>query len=373
VNQSGLTFEHPWFLIGLLLIGAGFWWQVRRWPAALRVGSVQPFVRVQQTLRARLRVLPDVLRALGLVVLVIAMARPQQVDTEVLSGEGLDIMIALDMSGSMNVIDMTDDAIAEIQAQGREPDNRFEAARRLLKDFIRKRKSDRVGLVIFGGEAYLRFPPTLDYVRLLNALDDLVLDNGRRSQQSDERCTNGCTINGGGTAIGDALNRGFLRLEKAKSRSKMLILITDGKQEGGKLDALTIPKYIAAQPEKERVRVFTFQVGSGTESKLPAFDPLRNRPLVDRLGRMKYARPERPFPTDPELLKQIAQLTGGKFYDSYDSEKFAKDFADLERSTFKVKVQTSRKELFFPWLLAGLMLLLTEQLLRRTWLRTVPD
>jgi len=303
-----------------------------------------------------------VLRVVGVVALVVAMARPQQVDTEVLSGEGLDIMIALDMSGSMNVVDMSDDQIAAVQAEGREPDNRFEAARKLLKDFIKRRKTDRVGLVVFGGEAYLRFPPTLDYVRLLNALDDLVLDNG-----------NGCTINGGGTAIGDALNRAFLRLEKAKSRGKMVILITDGKQEGGKLDALTVPNYVASLPEKDRVRMFTFQVGSGQESKLPAYDPLRNRPLVDRVGRMIYARPERPFPTDPELLKQIAQKTGGKFYDSYDAEKFAKDFADLERSTFQVKVQTSRKELFFPWLIAGLALLLVEQLLRRSWLRTVPD
>lgn len=370
---GGLTFEHPWFLALLLLVGAVAWWQVRRWPAALRVGTVAPFVGLPQSLRVRLRVLPEILRVVGVIALVIAMARPQQVDTEVLSGEGLDIMIALDMSGSMNVVDMSDEQIAAVQAEGREPDNRFEAARKLLKDFIKRRKSDRVGLVIFGGEAYLRFPPTLDYVRLLNALDDLVLDNGRRSRDGDERCTNGCTINGGGTAIGDALNRAFLRLEKAKSRGKMVILITDGKQEGGKLDALTVPNYVASLPEKDRVRMFTFQVGSGQESKLPAYDPLRNRPLVDRLGRMVYARPERPFPTDPELLKQIADKTGGKFYDSYDAEKFAKDFADLERSTFQVKVQTSRKELFFPWLMAGLALLLLEQLLRRSWLRTLPD
>ena len=226
--------------------------------------------------------------------------------------------------------------------------------------------------MIFGAQAYLRFPPTLDYVRLLNALDNLVLDDGRRQRDDQDRCNNNCTILGSGTAIGDALNRAYMRLERSKSKSKMIILITDGKQEGGSMDAETVPKYIASLPNKEKVRVYTFQVGSGRETRLPAIDPMRGGPLRDRFGRRVYQRPDRPFPTDPDLLRQIAELTGGKFYDSYDPQKFANDFKDLERTTFKVKVHTSRKEMFFGWLVVGVALLLLEQLLRRSWLRTFP-
>ena len=369
---SGFTFEHPWFLLGLVAVGLAAWMRLRGQPPALWVGSLRTFADVKASWRVRTAWLPDVARIAGLVLLVVALARPQQVDQEVLSGEGIDIMIALDMSGSMNAIDMSQEDIAALQANGQEPQNRFEAARDILKDFIRKRKADRVGLVVFGGEAFLRFPPTLDYVRLLNALDTLVLDDGRRTQESPEACKNNCTINGSGTAIGDALNRAFLRLEKAKSKSRVLILITDGKQEGGALDAATVPKYISSLSQKDQVRIFTFQVGSGKETRLPAYDPLRGKPMADRHGRRMYQRPDRPFPTDPELLREIAGLTGGRFYDSYDAEKFSKDFTDLEKTTFQVKVRTHRRELFFGWLFAGMMFLGLELLLRRTWLRAFP-
>jgi Ca-activated chloride channel family protein len=372
MNQSGMTFEHPWFLLGLAALALVAWVRSRRAPVSVQAGSLSGFKQVAPTLRVRLYKLPDWLRIAAAALLIVALARPQMVDTEVLSGEGVDIMIALDMSGSMNAIDMSQEDIAALQAAGQEPDNRFEAARKILKDFIKRRTSDRVGLVIFGGEAYLRFPPTLDYVRVLNALDGLVLDDGRRNREDSQDCQNDCTINGSGTAIGDALNRAFLRLEKAKSRSKMVILITDGKQEGGSMEPLTVPKYVASLADKQKVRFFTFQVGSGKETRLPAFDPLRGGPVTDRFGRRVYQRPDRPFPTDPELLKQIADLTGGRFYDSWDAEKFAKDFQDLEKTTFQVKVRTHRSELFYGWLIAGLALLLVELVLRRTWLRAFP-
>ncbi|MCO4761646.1 MAG: VWA domain-containing protein [Myxococcales bacterium] len=369
---SSFTLEHPWFLLGLVPVLALAWVRLRAVPAALRVSSLKTARAAGTGPRARVWWLPDAIRLIAAGLLVVAMARPQQIDRELLSGEGIDIMIAVDMSGSMNAIDASEADIQKIQSKGSEPLNRFGTARKILKQFIRERKSDRIGIVIFGAEAYLRFPPTLDYVRLLNSLDSLVLDNGRRQSNTDKNCSNGCTIPGSGTAIGDALNRAYMRLEHSKAKSKMIILITDGKQEGGSMAGVTVPKYIASLPEKERVRIYTFQVGSGRDSRLPAVDPLRGTLLRDRFGRAQYQRPQRPFPTDPELLRQIAKLTGGKFYQSYDPKKFAKDFKDLERTTFKVKVHTNRKEMFFPWLLAGLILLGFEQLLRLTWLRTFP-
>jgi Ca-activated chloride channel family protein len=370
--MSAMSFEHPFFLLLLApLLWLG-WQRLRARPATVQISSLRVAKQVPASLRTRIWWLPDALFVLAIAVLVVAMARPQRVDQELLSGEGIDIMIALDMSGSMNAIDATQEEIERIQAGGEEPLNRFGTARRILKEFIRHRAADRVGLVIFGAEAYLRFPPTLDYVRLLNALDGLVLDDGRRMSAEQADCLNGCTISGSGTAIGDAVNRAFLRLEQSKSRSKMLILITDGKQEGGSMDPLTVPKYVASLPEKERVRMYTFLVGSGRDSRLPVTDPLRGTLLRDRFGRIVYQRPDRPFPTDPELLRQIAELTGGRFYQSYDPQKFEADFKDLERTTFEVKVHTSRRELFFGWLLAGLGLLAVEQLLRRTWLARFP-
>ncbi len=370
--MSGVTFEHPWFLLALFPVLAAFWIRARAKPATLVVSTLQTAREVGKSWRVRLRWLPNVLQLIALIVLVVAMARPQRIDREMLSGEGIDIMIALDMSGSMNAIDLSENAINKIQRNGNEPMNRFGTARDILKQFIRARKSDRIGLAIFGGEAYLRFPPTLDYIRLLNALDALILDNGRRSNDGRDECTNKCTILGSGTAIGDALNRAYMRLENSKARSRMIILITDGKQEGGSMEALTVPKYIASLPDNKQVRIYTFQVGSGRETRLPAFDPLRGSVLHDRFGRKVYQRPDRPFPTDPDLLRQVAELTGGRFYDSYDPKKFAQDFKDLERTTFKVKVHTNRKELFFGWLIWGFALLGLEQLLRVSWLRTFP-
>lgn len=372
MNASGYTFEHPWFLLALLLLAGALWAHLRARPPALAMSNLRVARVAGIGLRVRLRWVPDVLRYLALAILIIAMARPQKIDRELLSGEGIDIMIALDMSGSMNAIDLAEEQITKIQSTGDEPPNRFGVARNILKEFIRGRRSDRVGLVIFGAEAYLRFPPTLDYVRLLNALDGLVLDDGRRVSEGKDECGNNCTILGSGTAIGDALNRAYMRVEGSKAKSKMIILITDGKQEGGSMDALTVPKYIASLPDKEQVRIYTFQVGSDRETRLPAFDPLRGIPVRDRFGRRVYQRPQRPFPTDPELLRQVADLTGGTFYNSYDPDKFEKDFKDLARTTFKVKVHTNRKELFFGWLLAGLALIGLELVLRRTWLRTFP-
>ncbi len=369
---SSFTFEHPWFLLALVPVLALAWVRLRARPATLRFSSLRTARKSAVGARARVWWLPDALRIIAAGLLVVAMARPQQLDRELLSGEGIDIMIALDMSGSMNAIDASEEEITKIQASGSEPLNRFGTAREILKQFIRERKSDRVGLVIFGGEAFLRFPPTLDYVRLLNSLDGLVLDNGRRHDQHETNCANGCTISGSGTAIGDALNRAYMRLENSTAKSKMIILITDGKQEGGAMTALTVPKYIASLPKREQVRIYTFQVGSGRDSRVAAVDPLRGTLLRDRFGRIQYQRPQRPFPTDPDLLRQVAEITGGAFYQSYDPAKFAKDFRDLERTTFKVKVHTNRKEMFFPWLLLGLILLGCEQVLRLTWLRTFP-
>lgn len=366
----GLWWDAPWFFLALALVPLLAWRVARlRHVGRVPIPSVRALAGVPQGLIARLWWVPDALRLVALTALILALARPQTEDRKVLSGEGVDIMLALDMSGSMNSVDLTADQLDEVLAEGKQPTNRFQSARQILKRFIASRKGDRIGLVIFGAQAWLKFPLTLDYSRLARTLDELVLDSGYASQATG-RCSNGCTVSGAGTAIGDALGRAYNRLRRSKAKTKLVLLITDGKQEGGKLDAAAIARHIRDLPDAERVRVYTFLVGSNEQSWLPQRD-FRGRPLRDAAGQPVYTRPRQPFPVDPDLLKQVAQMTGGKFYASYNEEKFRQDVADLERTVFTHKVHVSRADVFLPLVLFGLLALALEWALRFTRWRGV--
>ena len=363
--MGGFHFGHPWFLLLLLAVAIAAVLVVRRWrhgEGTLRYPNTPTLSRVRGGLLVRLVRVPDVLRLLAVAVLVVAMARPQVPDNEVLQGEGVDVMVALDMSGSMQAVDRTTDEIRDALAENRTPENRFDVARDVLLDFVKSRNGDRVGLVVFGEKAFLKFPLTLDYNRVRAILKGLILDNGERDRSGDT-CTNGCTISGAGTAIGDALSRSFRRLQKSKTRSKIIVLITDGTNEGGKLQPETVLEYIATRPKDEKVRVFTFLVGDDTKTHVPMRDPW---------GNVSYERPNRPFPTNPELLRSIAERTGGKFFESYDEEKFREDWKQLETTTFETKVRWHEKDVFPPFVLAAGALLALELALRFTVLRKFP-
>jgi Ca-activated chloride channel family protein len=203
----------------------------------------------------------------------------------------------------------------------------------------------------------------------MRTLDGLVLDSGYVDQRTG-KCLNGCTVSGAGTAIGDALGRSFNRLKRSKAVSKLVILVTDGKQEAGTLDPLAIARHLRDLPPEERVRVYTFLVGSQEHSWLPRVD-FRGRPMVDAAGLPVYARPSRPHPIDPELLRQIADMTDGKFYRSYDAETFEADVKDLERTVFSSKVHVTRSDSFMTLLMLGFGLFLLEWLLRFTRFRGI--
>ena len=152
--------------------------------------------------------LPDAFRVAAIIALIVALARPQTEDRQLVSGDGVDIMLALDMSISMNAVDGTQDELLEVLEAGDRPANRFEIARDTLKSFTTSRSADRIGLVIFGKEAWLKYPLTLDYGRLVQTLDALKLDGFHQDRETGQ-CLNGCTISGAGTAIGDALGRAY--------------------------------------------------------------------------------------------------------------------------------------------------------------------
>jgi len=324
---------------------------------------------MSQGLVAYLWWLPDALRALGVCALIFALARPQTEDRQVVTGEGVDIMVALDMSGSMNAVDMSEEELEEMLSEGEIPSSRFASATEILEQFIVTRTQDRVGLVVFGEAAWLKYPLTLDYSRLVQTLDELVLDNGAHDPQTG-RCVNGCTVSGAGTALGDALGRSYNRLRRSDAPSRVVVLITDGKREGGTLDPMAITTHIASQPADKQVRVFTFLVGSQEQVWVPKLDG-QGRPATDMWGRPIYGRPGNPLPTDPELLERVAEITGGKYYESYSAEKFRSDIKDLERTVFTSRVHTSRSDVFGGWALAGLLLLAAEILLRATRWRTL--
>ena len=368
-----------WIVASGLALVVGYFALFRRPTAGLRVSDGRAVRRSAGRGLARLWRLPDVLRVVALLVLAVALGRPQSESLTELTGQGADIMITFDMSGSMNAVDMTLEELEAMHARGHEPLNRFEAAREIIKEFIASRREDRIGLIIFGPEVYLKFPLTLDYPVILAQLDELILDNGVRGPSGE--CTNNCTIDGAGTALGDALARSYRRLRHSKAETRAILFITDVEREGGKLCPHMVAQYMADQPDHEQMRVYTFLVGSPVaESTLvPRFvrrpDPHHGwMPVVarDSRGRIIYERSAHAFPTDPQLMKDIAELTGGQYFEAFNEQQFREHFDVLAKTEFRTTTRTRKQDLFWPWLIAGLALLLAEWLLRVGVFRKFP-
>ena len=220
-----MRFAAPEFFFLLLLLPLYYGIQAylkRRTKArtpTVRFANFDTLQRTSAGVRARLTWIPTTLRLGALVLLTVAMARPQQEDVVTLMGKGLDIMFCLDMSGSMNAVDKPETEIAAYQADGKEPPNRLEVAVDTLKKLVRDRTGDRFGLVVFSSVAYLKSPLTLDQGTIVDQLDGLVLDSLEREPNRDG-CINGCTIDGESTAIGDALSKAYKRLEDSDGNLK---------------------------------------------------------------------------------------------------------------------------------------------------------
>ncbi|MGC4093937.1 MAG: VWA domain-containing protein [Polyangiaceae bacterium] len=275
------NYQSPWMLLGLLAVPPIFWrgiWGEDRRIPRVRLGTLAPLAVGPSGLRVWLRDLPGVLRSVVLVLFVLALARP--VDTlhpQTTDEEGIDIVVALDMSGSMKAVldNVPEDLLRYIppQPRGIRP-TRLDAAKAVVRDFIARRKSDRIGIVVFGSSAYVLSPPTLDY-HLLDALVSRMDLN---------------LIDASGTAIGDGVGVGVARLRKSTAKSKALILLTDGDNNRGKL----APEYAAHLANNVGVKLFTVQIGQGDASEvLEGFD-LFNQP--------RYV--PKSFPVNPELLEE---------------------------------------------------------------------
>ncbi|MBP9899956.1 MAG: VWA domain-containing protein [Verrucomicrobiota bacterium] len=333
-----MTFAHPYLLLLLLLLPLAAWLKGRRGqPPAFVYSSLQLLRAVSNVSRARHGGLLAALRWLVLALFILALAQPRltKFDSTKTTASGVDIVVAFDLSGSM--------AAEDFEIRGQRV-NRVEMARAVLKGFIDERPNDRIGLVAFGTEAYIASPLTLDHDFLLKNLERLDLNS----------------INGNQTAIGSALSTAVNRLREVKSKSKIVILMTDGQSNAGKVAPLTA----AEAAQALNVKVYT--IGVGTQGQAPM-------PAKDMFGRRVYQMV--PVDIDEATLTKISDLTGGKYYRADNAERFQKIYAEidkLEKTEADVKKFAQHTELF-GWLMAfGLAGLLVEIALGQTVLRRLP-
>jgi Ca-activated chloride channel homolog len=275
------------------------------------------------------RHLPFLLRLLALSAIIIALAKPQtKNEQQQAEGEGVDIVLCLDVSGSMTAQDLLP--------------NRLEAAKTVASDFVNRRTTDRIGVVIFAGESFTQCPITTDHRVLLSAIDNI--HNGLLED---------------GTAIGSGLGTGVERLRTSKAKSKVIILLTDGENNGGLIDPRTAKEIAKAF----RIKVYT--IGVGTDGYAP--QPV-NTPLGVQMQNTKVTIDER-------LMKEIANETGGKYFRAKDNAGLAKIYEDidtLEKTKVEISTLTRFTEKFFPFVIAALALLLLEVLLRFTVFKKFP-
>jgi len=370
-----MRFESPWLLLLAIPVALSAFWGLRRAirnPATLRMPTLAGMAGARPARWAMLAPLPLALQALAALLAVVALARPQFEEADALTGEGADFVIALDMSGSMNAVDMPAEKILEHHREGREPPNRFESARDVLKGFIRSRPQDRIGLVVFSSKAWVKFPLTLDRDAMLRILDGLVLDDRSRTAGDQDSCTNGCTITGEATAIGDALARAYKRLEDSPAKSRNIVLITDGDSNAGRAAPEEIARFIGQQSGDRPVRAWTFLVGTGRDTYLPATHQFTGRPLLTPDGRRMYEKPDQPFPVNPTLMQTIAEATGGKSFVAASEEDFRNEFQHLQTTEFAAPALHRWREAFLPPLASALVLFVLGQALGLTVLRRWP-
>jgi Ca-activated chloride channel family protein len=305
-------------------------------PPAFVYSSVQLVRAMQNLTRSRAGGFLAALRWLVLALCIAALAQPRLANshTEV-KASGVDIVAALDLSGSM---------ISEDFVVRGESVNRFNMARSVLKSFVDKRPNDRIGLVVFAAQAFIAAPLTLDHDFLQENLDRLEIG----------------TINSDATAIGDALSTAINRLRDLKAKSKIIILATDGQNNSGKIQPLVATDAAAALG----VKIYTVGIGEQGMAPMPVF-----------MGGQKVGYRNVPVDVDEGTLQKIADKTGGKYYRADNAEKFRQIYAEidkLEKTEAVINKYTQFKELF-PWLAGGgLALLMLEIVLGQTAFRRLP-
>ena len=331
-----LRFENPEWLLLLLLMPILVYLYVvqgRQRQGSVQFSDLASLRRMGNTMWTHLRHLLFVFKLLGLVLLVVALARPQAGrEKREMSAEGIDIMLTLDVSSSMELNDL-----------GNGERSRLAVAKEVVSDFVGGRYSDRIGMVVFAGESFTQCPLTLDYDVLTSFLQGV--------QIADESWN--------GTAIGMALINATNRLRESEGRSQVIILLTDGVNNAGEIEPLTA----ADVAEAVGVRVYTIGVGS---------DGSIRRPVQGIFGtRYQTVQVE----IDEETLREVAQRTGGKYYRATSEEKLEaiyKEIGELETTEITSEIHVEYSERYLDFLWPGLLLILIELLLSNTRFRRLP-
>ena len=326
--MSDLTFGSPWLLLLLptAVVPAvlPYLWKRQMGPVGVTYADTWLVSGSSRSLRLRAMPFVSMLGVLALALVIVAAARPQMGDArEVIRGKGVDIAIALDISGSMGETDF-------------EP-HRLGAAKEIIADFIEERKYDRIGLVVFSREAFIQSPPTLDHRVLLRLLMDVHLADQLGIED--------------GTAMGSGMATAANMLKDSTVESKLVTLITDGVNNAGELDPITV----ATAAEALDIKLYTIGVG--------------------RHGRTGSGGETTESPLDEETLQQIAAITNAKFYRATDTEGLRGIYAEinaLEKSDVEVLHFTRYQELAAWFLVPALALLLMEFILSQTVLRRLP-
>lgn len=346
------TWEQPWVLVGLGALPFVWWWttfgQDRRRPR-LKIGTLQAFAAAPRGIRARLRDVPGILRTTAIAMFFLALARPVAIiGSRAAEDEGIDIILAIDLSHSMAAILDADpkDLPKRVKTRGAllRP-SRIDTAKLVVQDFIARRRSDRIGAIVFGKEAYILSPPTLDYQLLSKLIGQLRLD----------------VIDGTRTAIGDAVGTAVARLDLSDARSKVVILLTDGDSNSGKYS----PDEAMREAGRIGAKVYAIQIGNGEAAEVQVgVDPF-GQPIYDK----------RVVPVNPKLLEEIAAKTGGRHFIATDGKALRESMHaildQLERTTFEAPV-SHHEELFPLFVVPGVVLVALEAFLRAWLLRRFP-
>lgn len=327
-----MVFANPTYLyLLLLLIPMIGWyiWKLRKSQASFQVSASQAFDKAPTTFKVYLRHLPFVLRTLAVAILIFVLARPQSTNSwQNSSTEGIDIMMAMDISSSM-------------LAQDLKP-NRLEAAKDVAASFINGRPNDNIGLVLFARESFTQCPLTTDHTVLLNLFKDIqsgLLEDG--------------------TAIGLGLANAVSRIKDSQAKSKVIILLTDGSNNAGEIAPVT-----AAEIAKTfGIRVYTIGVGTNGEAPYPI-----STPFGVRYQNIKVD-------IDENTLKEIASTTGGQYFRATDNKSLKSIYDEIdqmEKTKISVQEYSKKQEEYKNWALLVFGLLLLEILLRNTVLRNIP-
>ena len=326
-----LSFAQPLYFALLLLIPVIIWWgyrQKRRSAASFRLTTLGGLQHLKPSLRIRLRPILTVLRIIALTGLTIALARPQSSNvTETIDSEGIDIVMAIDVSGSMLAEDFKP--------------NRIEAAKKVATDFIEQRQGDRIGLVIFAGESFTQCPVTIDH----NVLKEQIAE-----------IKSGVLVDG--TAIGDGLATAVDKLRNTKGKSRVIILLTDGVNNQGKVG----PELALEIAKAYKVRVYTIGVGTQGQAPYPQQTPFGTQKIM------------MPVQIDEALLNKIAKETGGNYYRATNNSSLSsiyKQIDKLEKTNIETNSYKHYAELFFPFALLAICALALELVLRNTIYRSI--